>query len=133
MIDIEPDVLSAVRGALSDSGYDLCVYEQTLLSPSEFPCVCVEEIDNYTYERTIDSGSNENHARLAYEVTVYSNKTHNKRGECKAIFAVVSDTLTDMGFIRLSMNPVNKNNATIYRLVGRFTAVASKDKAIYRR
>lgn len=134
MIDYEDDILAAVRQGLENAfPQGIPLYDQTILTPSEFPCVCVEEIDNYIYQRSIDSGSKENHAVLAYEVNVFSNRTYDKRGQCKSIFAAVSDVLTGLGFTRLSMNPVNINDSTAYRLVGRFTAVISKNGKIARR
>lgn len=134
MIDFEQDIIAAVRDGLSAADMeDVVVFDQTILSPSEFPCVCIEEIDNYTYRRTIDTGGNEHHVGVAYEVNVYSDKTRDKRGECKRIFAVVSDVLTGMGFTRNSMNPASLNESTAYRLVGRFTAVLSETGIISRR
>ena len=134
MIDYEQDIITAVREGLEAASMsEVVLFDQTILSPSEFPCVCIEEIDNYTYRKTIDSGSNENHARVTYEVNVYSNRTYDKRGECKSIFAVVSDVLTGLGFTRNSRNPAELNKSTAYRLVGRFMAVISKDGDISRR
>ena len=133
MIDYENNIFDAIRAGLSAASMDVKLCNQLTLSPSVFPCVCVENIDNYTYRNTIDSGSNENHVRVVYEVNVYSNRTFDKRGECKSIFAVVSDALTRLGFTRNSMNPINLNESTAYRLVGRFSAVISKTGEITRR
>lgn len=134
MIDYEEDIITAVREGLEVASMsEVVVFNQTILSPSEFPCVCIEEIDNYTYRKTIDSGSNENHVRVTYEVNVYSNKTYDKRGECKSIFAVVSDVLTGLGFTRNSMQPIIMNDSTAYRLAGRFMAVVSTTGIITRR
>ena len=133
MIDNENAIFTAIRAGLTAASLDVELFDQTILSPSVFPCVCVENIDNYTYRKTIDSGSNENHVRVVYEVNVYSDRTYDKRGECKSIFAVVSDVLTGLGFTRNSMNPVNLNESTAYRLVGRFSAVISNTGEIYRR
>ena len=133
MIDFESNIIDAVRTGLTTASLDVELFDQIILSPSVFPCVCVENIDNYTLRKTIDSGSNENHVRVVYEVNVYSNKTQDKRSECKSIFAVVSDVLTGMGFTRNSMQPVNVNEATAYRLVGRFSAVIDKTGEIARR
>lgn len=133
MIDNEDDIFAAIRSGLSAVSLDVEVFDQLILSPSVFPCVCVENIDNYTYYRTIDSGSNENHVRVAYEVNVYSNKSRDKRAECKRIFSVVSDVLTGLGFTRSSMQPIPLNESTAYRLVGRFLAVVDKSGQIARR
>lgn len=134
MIDYEQDIITAVReGLAAASMSEVVLFDQTILTPSEFPCVCIEEIDNYTYRKTIDSGGNEHHVRVAYEVNVYSNRTYDKRGECKSIFAAVSDVLTGLGFSRNSRHPAELNKSTAYRLVGRFMAVIDEDGNIARR
>ena len=132
MIDYESDIMIAIQSGLEAAGMEYVkLFDQLMLSPAEFPCVSVENIDNYVYDRTIDSGSNENHVRVAYEVNAWSNSTEDKRAEAKSIFAVVSDVLTHKGFMRLSANPINFNSATAYRLTGRFRAVISKEGQIY--
>lgn len=132
MIDYEDEILTAIQDGLEAAGLqNVAMFDELILAPSVFPCVCVEEIDNYTDVSTVDSGSNENHAVTAYEVNVYSNSIQNKRRECKDIFAVVSDVLTGSGFMRLSSNPISFNNSTAYRIVGRFRAVISKEGQIY--
>ena len=132
MIDYENEILTAIQDGLESAGLSkVDMFDELILAPSKFPCVCVEEIDNYTETSTVDSGSNENHAIVAYEINVYSNSTRDKRRECKDIFAVVSDVLTHKGFMRLSANPINFNSATAYRLTGRFRAVISKEGQIY--
>lgn len=133
MIDNEDAIFTAIRAGLTAASMDVELFDQTILSPSVFPCVCVENIDNYTYRKTIDSGSNENHVRVVYEVNVFSDRTTDKRGECKSIFTVVSDVLTGLGFTRNSMNPIYLNESTAYRLVGRFTAVVDRSGQIARR
>lgn len=134
MIDYEDVIMTAIQTGLNEASLsDVTLFDQTILSPTVFPCVCVENIDNYIYRKTIDSGCNENHAQVSYEVNVYSNKNIDKRADCKRIFAVISNVLTGLGFTRNSMNPVNTNDSTVYRLVGRFSAVVSKDGYISRR
>ena len=133
MIDYDDDIMTAVETALEDDYPNVPVYDEPLPVDADFPCVVMEEIDNYVYQRTIDSATNENHAVSSYEVSVYSNRTRGKKQECKRIFAVISDTLTGLGFTRLSANPIQMIDATVYRLIGRFTAVVSKNGEIYRR
>lgn len=133
MIDYDDDIINAVETALAVEYPDMPLYDEALPADAEFPCVCIEEIDNYTYQRTIDSASNENHAAVAYEINVYSNRSQGKRSECRSIFAFVSDIFTGLGFTRLSKNPVPFADATKYRLVGRFAAVVAANGDIYRR
>ena len=79
------------------------------------------------------AGGVENHAGLMYEVNVYSNKT-GKKSECKSIFKMIDEEFASMGFTRILKEPIpNIEDATIYRMVGRYTAVVSTDKVIYRR
>ena len=91
MIDIENEVFTKIATELRSQFTGINVYGEDVRSPSSFPCVSIVEADNYTLRRTQDSGSNENHANVMYEVNVYSNKTSGKKTECKEIFAVIED------------------------------------------
>lgn len=133
MINIENDIFTRVAAALRADFPAINVYGEEVRSPSSFPCVSIVEADNYTVARTQDSGSNERHASLMYEVNVYSNKTSGKKAECRAIAAVIDDILLGLGFTRTMKNPVSMDDATIYRMVTRYTAVVSIDQTIYRR
>ena len=69
-----------------------------------------------------------------YEVNVYSNKQVGKKTECKDLFKVIDNEFKEMGFTRILKEPVpNLENATIYRMIGRYTAVSSADGKIFRR
>ena len=103
-------------------------------SPAVFPAVMIEEKANSVYQKTQDSGNIENHASVMYEVNVYSNKQAGKKSECKAIFKVIDDEFAAMGFTRILKEPIpNLEDATLYRMVGRYTGIISIDKTIYRR
>ena len=91
-------------------------------------------MSNTTYDRTQSSGGLENHASVMYEVNVYSNKTSGKKSECKAIATLIDNELAALGFSRTMLQPIpNMDDATIYRMTGRYTAVISKDNKLYRR
>ena len=91
-------------------------------------------MSNTAYDRTQTSGSVENHASLMYEVNVYSNKQSGKKSECKAIATLIDNELATLGFSRTMLQPIpNMDDATIYRMTGRYTAVISKEKTLYRR
>lgn len=133
MIDIENEVFTTIATELRSQFTGINVYGEDVRSPSSFPCVSIVEADNYTLRRTQDSGSNENHANVMYEVNVYSNKTSGKKTECKEIFAVIDEIMLGLGFTRSNKNPVTMDEATIYRIVGRYVAIVSTDQTIYRR
>lgn len=134
MIDIEAEIFADVSARLHNKfGADFTVYGETVSLPSMFPCACIEEGDNYAYSQTQDSGSNENHAELFYDVNVYSDKENGKKAECKEILAVIDDYFMGIGFTRTTKKPISLDDATKCRLFARYSAVASKDGKIYRR
>ena len=134
MVDIETEIFTNIATKFRNKyGTKFTVYGETVITPSEFPCACIEESDNYAHTQTQDSGSNENHADLVYDVNVYSNKRNGKKAECKEILAVIDEYLTGIGFARITKNPISLDDATKYRLFARYTAVVSQDGIIYRR
>lgn len=133
MIDIENEIFNKIKIELRSRFPRINVFGEDVRSPSSFPCVSIVEADNYTLRKTQDSGSNENHAVLMYEVNVYTNKTNGKKTDCKAIFSVIDDVFLNLGFTRLAKHPVTMDKATIYRMVGRYNAIVSKNQTIYRR
>lgn len=133
MIDVETQIFDKVYNAVIAVYPNADVVSETVLAPSAFPCVSLEEADNYSKRNTRDSGSNENHVDVMYELNVYTNKTVGKKAECKAIFALVDNTLLSLGFTRTSKTPVSMDDSTKYRLTGRYIATVSKNEIIYRR
>ncbi len=134
MIDVENEVFNRIATKLREQFDPISVYGEYVKSPAVFPAVMIEEKANSIYQKSQDSGNVENHVSVMYEVNVYSNKQTGKKSECKAIFKVIDDEFATMGFTRILKEPIsNLEDATIYRLVGRYTAVVSKNKEIYRR
>lgn len=133
MIDIENAVYTKVYDTLKKVFPDLYITADPVAIPSEYPCASIYEADSYSYDKTQDSASNENHVNVMYEVYVFSNKTSGRKTECKNIFKVADEVLLAMGFTRTSKTPILDPNGKDYRLVGRYTAVVSKNKEIYRR
>ena len=134
MIDIENAVFNQVATRVREVFPDIFMVGEYVNSPSSFPAVSLIETDNSTRVETIDSGSNENHANVMYEVNVYSNKTVGKKSECKAIIALIDEEMLAMGFSRSTLTPVpNEYDSTIYRMVGRYRAAVSSNNTIYRR
>ena len=134
MIDYENEIFTAVAMVVRAKYPDIYMVGEYVKTPPKFPFVSLVEMDNQTYQRTEDSGSSENHASVMYEVNIYSNKTVGKKTECKEIAAVIDEQMLALGFARTMLQPIpNLDDATIYRMVGRYSAIISKDKVIYRR
>ena len=134
MINCENEIFSVVAEAVKKVYPSAFISGEYVRTPSKFPFVSLIEMSNTIYDRTQTSGCLENHASLMYEVNVYSNKKSGKKSECKAIAALIDNELATLGFSRTMLQPIpNMGDATIYRMTGRYTAVVSKDKKIYRR
>ena len=134
MIDIENLVFDRVAKRVREQFPNIFMTGEYVNSPASFPAASVVEMDNSIRENTIDSGSNENHVNVMYEVNVYSNKTTGKKSECKAIMALLDNEMTAMGFERITLTPVpNEYDSTIYRMVARYRAAVSSNHTIYRR
>lgn len=133
MIDIENELFSDHADNLRDKFPNIVVSGEEVAAPSDFPFVSIVEADNKPVERTQDSGSLENHATLMYEVNVYSNRTRGKKTECKAIFSEIDERMAAWGFTRIGKVYQTIHDGTIGRMIGRYTAVVSKNKTIYRR
>lgn len=134
MINVENEIFDRVAKVVRSVYPDIFISGEYVKSPPRFPAVSLVEMDNSVYTRTQTSDSVENHAELMYELDVYSNKKSGKKSECKAIASLIDNELAALGFSRIMLQPIpNMDDATIYRMKGRYRAVASKDKMIYRR
>ena len=134
MINIENDVFSRVAQIVRNKYPNIYMSGEYVKSPPSFPAVSLVEMDNSAYSRTQTSSSVENHAELMFEADIYSNKKSGKKSECKAIAELIDNEMAALGFSRIMLQPIpNIDDATIYRMTGRYRAVASTDKKIYRR
>lgn len=134
MINIEEELFSDVSKAVRSSYPKIYMVGEYVKSPSSFPCVSIIEMDNSVYTKTQTSTQDENHCQVMYEVNVYSNKTKGKKAECKSIISIIDDKMLSFGFTRTMLQPIpNMDDATIYRMVARYSGVVSKDKEIFRR
>lgn len=134
MINIEEELFSEIASNVRKKYSKVYMVGEYVKSPSSFPCVSMVEMDNSVYTRSQTSVGDENHAQLMYEVNVYSNKTKGKKTECKSIIAYIDELMLNRGFTRTMLQPIpNMDDATIYRMIARYTGVVSKNKEIFRR
>lgn len=134
MIDVENEIFSKISVAVRAAYPSAFVSGEYVRTPSRFPFVSLIEMSNTAYDRTQSSGGLENHASVMYEVNIYSNNRSGKKSECKAIATLIDNEMAALGFSRTMLQPIpNMDDATIYRMTGRYTAVVSKDKKLYRR
>ena len=134
MINVENEIFNIIAKAVRNAYPKAYVVGEYVKAPARFPCVSIVEMDNTAYDRTQTSGCLENHADISYEVNIYSNKTSGKKSECKAIASLIDNEFATLGMSRTMLQPIpNIDDATIYRMLGRYRGVVSKDKRVYRR
>lgn len=133
MVDIESQVYTRVANAIK-ARYPKCKCQSmTVLAPTQFPFVCLEEADNYAYRATNDSGD-EKFSQVMYECNIFSNSPTKSKSECKAIQAIVDTEMAAMGFLRITRQPMPMTGEPVtYRLVSRYRGVVGNDETIYRR
>ena len=134
MIEVENEIFNIVATAVREKYPNAYIVGEYVKAPARFPFVSIVEIDNVAYDRTQTSSSLENHADITYEINIYSNKTSGKKSECKAIASLIDNEFATLGLSRSMLQPIpNVDDATIYRMLGRYRGVVSKDKVIFRR
>ena len=138
MNDIEPAVFTAIKELFTTLGATACHGRVTVRSTfrgvtEDFPLCTVEETDSAVHTPTLDSGGKENHTRLTYEVSIYSNSKTDKRGEARAILSAADGVLQGFGFTRVYCRPTpNLADASIFRLTARYEALYGVDGILYR-
>ena len=134
MIRIEDELFTKVATALRSEFPDIYVSGEYVSQPPPFPAVFIQEMENSVNRATRDTGGIENFADVMYQVDVYTNRTKLRKSQAKDIMDIVDGEFAKMGFTRSFLNPVpNMDDATIYRLTGRWVATVSKDNTVYRR
>lgn len=134
MIDMEKNIFTEVASAVRTKYPSIFLTGEYVPAPPSFPCASIIEEGNTTVVKTQTSDGTENHARLLYEVNVYSNKQTGKKTEARSIMQVIDQKFLSMGFTRVMLNPIpNMEDATIYRMVARYQATVDTNNTIYRR
>ena len=127
--EVYTKIATAIRTQYGESA--IFVTGEYTPTPPFFPCVYIHEADNFN--AGYDGSNNEVVTAVMYEVEVYTNKQDGKKAQAKGIMLVADSVLTDLGFTRTMLQPLpNMSDATIYRLLARYTA-AVIDNTIYRR
>ena len=134
MIDMETEIFNEVSKKVRERyPYIFMTGEYSKIPPS-FPCISLVEVDNAIFRNTQTTESMENHVEVTYELNVYSNRIKGKKAECKEIAGFIDKILIGLNFTRTMLEPIpNQDNATIYRMLGRYRAVIGKTNTIFRR
>jgi len=130
MIDVENQVYTELCTALRAYNSNIATSSVFQNTPSQFPFVSCEMIDNSKSLSLADMCGKENGADTSFEIHIYS-KSSNKKTEAKEISQVVDEYFNSIGFWRNSYVPFQDNET--FRIVLRYSAVVSKNHITYRR
>ena len=132
MIDVESAIFSRVASAFDAAYPNGSRYGEQTTSPPRFPCLTLEQVDSYTYERSLDASPVEHNAWLVFEVNVYSNLMSGAKQQCKAIMQLVDTELQKLNFVRMFCTPGKNADKKYFRMTARYRAVVSEDYRMYR-
>lgn len=123
MIDIENIVFTRIADAVRAEYPGASVYGEYVETPAAFPCVTIVEADNAVYERTRDLDGIEHHARVMYEINIYTNDSQGKKTKAKSIASVIDDKMAEILFTRIFRGQTPNIDRSIYRITMRYQAV----------
>ena len=125
MIDIENYMFDNIVKAVLVKYPNCAYYSVEMDSPSSFPCITMEEINNQVYINSMDSSNLENHARITYEINVFSNLDQGKKSQAKDIIDIIDNIMTSNNFTREFYTPTPNIDRTIYRITARYSGIVS--------
>lgn len=134
MIDYQNEIFTTVATGVRGKCANVTVTGEYVRSPSRFPTVTLDEIENVTVETLVDSSDEEKYCGLTYRLQVFSNKTSGKKAEARAIFATADIVMLGMGFRRITYTTTPEiYDSTIYSISATYEAVIDVNGVIYRR
>lgn len=133
MIDAESTIFNKVADAFDQAYPNGSRYGEETTSPPRFPCLTLVQVDNFTYEPSLDASHKEHNAWLVWEANVYSNKTYGAKQECKDIMQLVDEQLQSLNFVRLFCTPSKNADKKYFRMTARYRAVISEEYRLYRK
>ena len=130
MTQIENEIFTELKRLLTSEYSGIFVTGEYTPVPDKFPCVFIEEADNFTVSL---NGSNQGEvSAVMFEINVFSNLQTGRKSQCKKIIKTIDDFMTLRGFMRTSCMPTPNMDITVYRMTARYEAEVFND-TIYRR
>ena len=131
MIDYSNEIFNDAATVLRSAISNITVIGEYVSSPTSFPTVTIDEVDNRPVYR--DSAKTEKYAAVKYRVQVFSNKSTGKRAEARNIFNVIDTRLNALGFVRKTYTTTpDVYNSSVYQITATYDAVISAEGVIYK-
>lgn len=131
ILDFEDEIFNKAAGQIRETFPGLYITGEYVRAPAQFPAVSIVQRDSAAWRNSRNTSTNETNTAVQYEVNVYSNKHPGAKAECKKIMNRIDEVMTGwgLGFTRTMLMPVdNLADATIYRLVARYSGILGVDE-----
>ena len=130
MIDYSNEVFHAVAGDLRSLFPGIQVKGEYVSSPSHFPTVTLDEIQNVPVH--LDSARQNKYARVVYRAQVFTNG-EGKRAQARKIYATVDEIMMSLGLFCKSYTTIPAiYNAELYSITATYEGVIDASGVIYR-
>lgn len=134
MIDLQNEIFTAVATVVRADHAGTTVRGEYVRSPSEFPMLTLDEIENVTVATLIDSSDEEKFSGVSYRLQVFSNQAGGKKAEARSIFATADKVMRDMGFRRVTYSTTPEiYDSTIYSVTATYEAIVGVNGTVYKR
>ena len=134
MIDYQNEIFTEVATEVRSNHVGTTVTGEYVRTPSKFPTVALDEIDNVTVAELVDSSNEEHFSGVGYRLQVFSNKSGGKKAEARAIFATADKVMLGMGFRRITYSVTPEiYDSTIYSITATYEAIIDASGVIYKR
>lgn len=134
MIDYQNEIFTDVATTVRAEHEGVTVTGEYIRTPSKFPTVTLDEIENVTVASLVDSSDEENYSGLGYRLQVFSNKVGGKKAEARAVFTTADKRLCGLGFRRITYSTTPEiYDSTIYSITATYEAIVDRNGVIYKR
>ena len=134
MLDFQNEIFTDVATTVRTEHDGVTVTGEYIRTPSKFPTVTLDEIENITVASLVDSSDEEKFSGLGYRLQVFSNKVGGKKAEARAVFATADKRLCGLGFRRITYSTTPEiYDSTIYSITATYEAIVDQNGVIYKR
>jgi hypothetical protein len=121
LIDKETEIFKAVATALRKHNKSIYVIGAEMSpTPPKFPAVSFVQTNNSAKTEHSTFDSLENVVTEDYKAEVYSNLEKNKEAQTKEITNIISDVMSELGYVRTFCEIVPNTDVTINRRMSRY-------------
>ena len=131
MIDVSNEIFDTVVKDLRSAYEEIKVVGEYVSSPTLFPTVTIDEIQNVPTH--LDSATSSKYALVTYRVQVFSNLKTGKRRQAREIYARLDDVLQELGLFAVTFSTTPAiYNSEVYCITATYEAVLDRNGVIYR-